>query len=127
MTEYANAGFDDWLRAIEEGDPYYLECENEHGSLPPRRVCPECGTETLSTEPLAGSGTIETVTVTHVAAPSFEANTPYAVAIVDFGPVTITGQVAGSAPAEVEIGTAVQIDIHEREQTNDRLVVFHPD
>src|SRR6056297_1929720 len=36
-TDYHDEGYDDWLDAIEDGDGYYLECENGHGSLPPRR------------------------------------------------------------------------------------------
>ena len=44
MTDAARDGaYDDFLDAIEAGEGYYLECENGHGWLPPRRVCPECG------------------------------------------------------------------------------------
>ncbi|ACV48913.1 MULTISPECIES: Zn-ribbon domain-containing OB-fold protein [Halomicrobium] len=127
MTDRARDGaFDDWLDALATGDPYYLGCENGHGWLPPRRVCPDCGSRELSRETLPDAGTIATHTAVHVATPQFEDDAPYVTAIADFGPVSITGLVRGVEPDAVEIGTTVGIEIGERETTGEQAVVFRP-
>ncbi len=126
MSEARDAGFDDWLDAAEEDRAYYLECPDNHGSLPPRRVCPECGSTDLERTPLPGTGTIETFTVTHVPTPSFEEDAPYATAIADFGPVRLTGQVAGIDLEDVENGLEVDIAVAVSETTGDRVLTFEP-
>jgi len=127
MTDRARDGaFDDWLDAVESGEPHYLACENGHGWLPPRRVCPDCGSRDLSREPLPDSGEIATHTTVQVATPQFEDDAPYVTAIADFGPVSVTGLVRGVDPDEVEIGTVVGIEIGERTTTGERAVVFRP-
>lgn len=127
MTEdYANEGYDEWLDAVVEGRGYYLECPEGHGELPPRRVCPDCGSTELREEPLPGVGEIETYTVTSVAAPSFADDAPYVVGVVDFGPVTVTGQVEVADRDAVEVGLTVGIDVDTRVTTDDPLIVFRP-
>lgn len=124
--EYANEGYDEWLDAISEGEGYYLECAEGHGELPPRRVCPECGSTEFSEQPLPDVGEVETYTVTSVAAPSFEDDAPYAIAVVEFGPVTVTGQVEGVDHEDVEVGMTVGIDVDRRVTTDEPLVTFRP-
>ena len=119
-----DAGFDDLLDAIEEGEGYYLECSNGHGSLPPRRVCPDCGDGDLSEEPLPDAGEIDTFTTTHVATPNFSEDAPYVLAIADFGPVRLTGQLRGVDPSDVETGQVVGVDVDETATTGERLLVF---
>lgn len=126
MTDYPNEGFDDLLAAIADGEGYYLECGNGHGHLPPRRVCPDCGNRELSQRSLPDAGEIVTYTVTHVSTPNFEADTPYAVAIVDFGPVRLTGQVRELAPEDVEPGLVVEPDLDETATTGEDVLVFRP-
>ena len=120
----------EWLDALAEGDGFAIVCPEGHGSLPPRRVCPECGATDLSREPLDETGTVATYSVVHVPSPRFADDAPYATAVVDFGPTRLTGIVrdGGSdddAPA-VEIGDAVTVDIGERVTDGERLVVFRP-
>jgi len=127
MTEsedVRNEGFDDVLDAVAEGEGYYLECSNGHGSLPPRRLCPDCGDTELTEEPLPDSGEIDTYTVTHVATPNFADDAPYVVAIADFGPVRLTGQLRGVDPEAVETGQVVGVDVATTETTDERLLVF---
>ncbi|RKD95355.1 Zn-ribbon domain-containing OB-fold protein [Halopiger aswanensis] len=119
-----DAGFDEWLDAAADGEAYYLECADGHGSLPPRRICPECGSTELDERPLPDTGEIETYTVTHVATPSFEDDAPYATAIADFGPVRLTGQVTGVDPEAVERGLEVEIAVTVSETTGERVVSF---
>jgi len=125
-SEYPNEGYDEWLVAIAAGEGYYLECPNGHGSLPPRRLCPDCGSGDLSEVALPNAGEVETYTVTNVAAPSFEEDVPYAVAVVSFGDVAITGQLRNVDPESVDAGLVVQVDVDQAETTGDRVVVFRP-
>ena len=120
----------EWLDALADGEGFALVCPDGHGSLPPRRVCPECGSPDLSREPLQETGTVETYSVVHVPSPRFADDAPYATAVVDFGPTRLTGVVrdggaADEAPA-VEIGDAVTADVGERATDGERLVVFRP-
>ena len=119
-------GFDDLLDAIADGDGFYVECANGHGSLPPRLACPQCGSQDLSEEPLPDSGEIRTYTVVTVPTPQFEEDAPYVTAVVDFGPVSITGQVRGVDPEAVETGQVVGIGVSETATRDERLIVFEP-
>jgi len=119
-------GYDDFIDAVADGEGYYLECPNGHGSLPPRWACPDCGSQALAEEPLPEAGEIETYTVVTVATPQFADDAPYVTAVVDFGPVAITGLVRGADPEDVETGRVVGIDVGETVTTGDRAVVFEP-
>ncbi|MFC6973946.1 Zn-ribbon domain-containing OB-fold protein [Halomicroarcula sp. GCM10025709] len=127
MTDQAPDGqYDAWLDAIADGEGHYAECANGHGWLPPRRVCPTCGSRELAEKPLPDAGEVVTHTTITVPTPQFEDDAPYVTAIADFGPVSITGIVRGVDPEAVEIGTMVGIEVGERVTTGDRLVVFSP-
>jgi len=120
MNDHGNTGYDEWLDAIEAGDAYFLECANGHGSLPPRRICPECGDTHLEETPLPETGEIDTYTVVHVAAPSFTDDAPYTTAIADFGPVRVTAR----APDDVEVGDSMSLAIGQSKTSGDRLLQF---
>jgi hypothetical protein len=124
--DVVDAGYDEWLSAVRAGEGYYLSCENDHGSLPPRRVCPHCGSLDLDEVALPESGEVETFTVTHVATPNFAEDTPYAVCVARFGDVSVTGQARGVEVADVAVGMTVGIDVAATETTGDDLVVFEP-
>jgi len=127
MTDKARDGeYDDLLDAIAEGEGYYVECDAGHGWLPPRRVCPECGSRELSETPLPDSGEVETYTTVSVATPAFAEDAPYTTAIVDFGAVQMTGLLRGIEPENIEVGMLVGVTLGERETTGDRAIVFEP-
>ena len=105
-------GFDEFLDALADGEGYYVECANGHGSLPPRRVCPHCGSTVLVDEPLPETGEVVTHTQVYVPTPAFAEDAPYVNAVVDFGAVRLTGQVLADAE-DVTVGT-----------TGERLLVF---
>lgn len=126
MSDTRNAGFDDFLDAVEAGEPYYLEGPEGDGWLPPRRIDPATGSDELTENPLPETGDIVTSTQTHVASPDFTGDAPYVVAVVDFGPVRITGQVRGVDAEDVEVGQSVDIAVGRSETTDERLVVFRP-
>ncbi|PSP76493.1 nucleic acid-binding protein [Halobacteriales archaeon QS_1_68_20] len=125
-SEYPNQGYDEWIDAIAAGEGYHLVCPEGHGSLPPRRICPECGAGGLAEEPLPASGEIETYSVTHVASPRFEDDAPYAIAIATFGDVAITGQVRDVSPENVDAGMVVTVDVDESATDDEPVVVFRP-
>jgi len=118
-----DAGYDDFLDTLAAGDGYYLECSEGHGSLPPRLTCPHCGDRDLVETPLPETGTVDSCSTVHVATPSFVDDAPYVVAVVDFGPVRLTGQVRAD-PDEVDIGTEVAPSVGESATTGERLVTF---
>ncbi|WP_436347549.1 Zn-ribbon domain-containing OB-fold protein [Natronorubrum sp. FCH18a] len=125
-SQTRDAGFDEWIDAAEDGEAYYLECANGHGSLPPRRVCPDCGNTDLEEVDLPESGEVATFTVTHVPTPAFEEDAPYATAVVDFGPVRITGQIVGIDLEAIENGLEVEPEITVSETTGERVLSFSP-
>ena len=118
-----DAGYDDFLDALAEGDGHYLACSEGHGSLPPRLACPHCGDRDLTETPLPETGTVDSCSTVHVATPSFVDDAPYVVAVVDFGDVRLTGQVR-AGPGEVEIGSDVTAGVGESATTGERLVTF---
>ncbi|MFB6161880.1 MAG: Zn-ribbon domain-containing OB-fold protein [Halococcoides sp.] len=118
-----DAGYDDALDAIAAGRPYALECSNGHRSLPPRRVCPDCGDDDLSEVDLSLTGEIVTYNETHVPTPDFSDDVPYVLAIAEFDDVRFTGMVDADVE-NVEIGDSVEISIGESETTGRRLIEF---
>jgi uncharacterized OB-fold protein len=124
--EVRNAGYADLVDAIAEDDGYYLNCANSHGSLPPRHACPDCGSQELSEQPLPETGEIETFTLVHATTPAFADDAPYVTAIVDLGPVRLTGQIYELDPDSVETGMTVTPGVAETETTGDRVIVFNP-
>ncbi|PCR89889.1 Zn-ribbon domain-containing OB-fold protein [Natrinema ejinorense] len=125
-SDVADAGFDEWLAAAADGDASYLECANGHGSLPPRRVCPDCGSTDLAEADLPDTGDVQTFTVTHVPTPAFAEDAPYATAVVDFGPVSLTGQLVGIDLEDVETGLTVELEITVSETTGERVLALRP-
>ncbi|MFC7134939.1 MULTISPECIES: Zn-ribbon domain-containing OB-fold protein [Salinibaculum] len=119
-------GYDDFLDAVEEGEPYYLESPSGNGWLPPRQMDPETGERELTQQSLPETGEILTSTITNVAGPSFADDAPFVVAVAQFGPVRITGQVRGMDHDDVDIGQEVTIGVGKNETEGERLVVFEP-
>lgn len=105
MREQRDDGYDDLLDALESDAGYYLSCPAGHGSFPPQQVCPTCGDDELSTEPLPDTGTVVTFTEIAVPAPAFAGQTPVVV-IADFGPVRLTGRLPDDSDA-LEVGSEV--------------------
>lgn len=127
-TPITDADYDDWLDALAAGEGYALVCSDGHGSLPPRRICPECGSDALSRKPLAETGRVETFSVVHVPSPRFADDAPYVTAVVDLGPVRATGVVRGVDPEgdAVEVGLSVEAGVEERATDGEPLVAFRP-
>jgi hypothetical protein len=123
--EYRDAGYDDFLDALEAGEGYYLAGPDGDGFLPPREVHPRTGAP-LSEEPLPTSGEVRTFTRTEVPTPKLSEDAPYVVAIAEFGPVSLTGQLRDVDPDVVETGMPVEVAVGETATTGERIVVFRP-
>lgn len=121
--ETSNVDFDDLLNAIDRGDGYYIICSNGHGSLPPLRVCPECGDSNLRKENLPNGGTIITYTEIRVPAPEFMGETPI-VAIADFEGVRLTGRLIGDLNT-AEVGLPVTLGV-TTSPAGERHLAFKP-
>jgi len=115
----SDAGYDDVLDAVEEDAGFYLACPDGHGSLPPRTVCPTCGSADLSREPLPATGTLEALTRVHVGTPEFAEEAPYRLAIARFGPLRLTGFLSSDATR----GDEVTVDV-ARNAAGERHLVF---
>ena len=121
-----NDGYDAWLAAVADESGYALRCPDGHASLPPRRVCPTCGATDLTQTPLAERGTVETASVVHVPSPGFAEDAPYVTAVVDMGPVRVTGVVRGAEATlyAVSAGDTVTLGVDRRETNDEPLIVF---
>ncbi|MDS0281913.1 Zn-ribbon domain-containing OB-fold protein [Haloarcula onubensis] len=124
--EAAAWSHDAFCGAIEAGEPFYLACPEGHGSVPPRRVCPDCGAQSLTDRPLPETGRVQASTVVHVATAAFAESAPYVTAIADFGPVSLTGVVTETPPEEVEYGTEVTVGIERTDERARPTLVFEP-
>lgn len=116
---------EEFCRAIETGEGFYLACPDGHGSVPPHRVCPHCGAQTLTAEPLPETGRVQAATVVHVATAAFADSVPYVTAVADFGLVSLTGIVSGATDS-VERGTEVTVGIERTEGRERPTLVFEP-
>lgn len=123
--EMRHDGYDDLLDAIEDDEGYYLSCPEGHGSLPPRRVCPECGSRELAETPLPDSGEVVAATTVSVPGPQFADDAPYVTAVVDFGAVRLTGLVRDT-DEEPPVGTVVGVDVGVTVTNGERVVTFRP-
>ena len=82
----------------------------------PRYLCTECGSEKTRWVEASGRGTVHSFTIVHRAAlPEFQAQTPYAIALIDLaeGPRMMTN-VVGEDALNVEIGDAVDVTFEDR-------------
>ena len=78
--------------------------------FPPRLVCNKCGSQDFEKVTLPENGKIITFTIIRVAPAQFEAEVPYAIAIVELeNRVRITTQVVDCKPEDLEIGKQVKL------------------
>ena len=125
-NDAGDAGYDEWIEALAEGEGYSLRCPRGHYSLPPQRRCPHCAATPLEPETFPDTGVIETFSVVHIPTPAFADDAPYVLAIASFGEVRVTGQLRSMGPEEATSGIPVVVDIDDRITTGDPLVVFYP-
>jgi len=111
--------------AAAAGDPYYLRCTScGAASLPPRGVCPDCGSTALRIAPLSPRATVTSFTEIHVSTPRFADETPYTVVVAAFDEgVSLTGQLRGAT--SVEVGDEVELGAEPVDE-GERILTFEP-
>lgn len=91
---------------------------------PPREMCTVCWHEPLEPTEVSGKGSIYSWSVMHSRGnPGFEDRLPYAVLIVELAEqqnVRIVGNLVGSRPDELAIGTPMQVVF---EKVNDEITL----
>jgi uncharacterized protein len=87
------------------------ECDHCHVRIfPPRDICPQCGEEARRKQGLSGRGEVYSFTVVHDAPQGYEAQAPYAIAIVKLaeGPM-VTAQLTDVDASDIAIGMPVEM------------------
>lgn len=109
----------DWHHAcIEAGALTVQRCDACGTSRqPPRRFCARCASPASSFEPVAGTGTVRSLAVSHRSLdPGWQAEVPFATLVVelDEGPRVLAATKMG--PDEVGIGAAVRCTVERRSE-----------
>ena len=117
--------FVDFAEGIDDESPIYLACEDcDEVALPPRAVCPECGTRTFEERSLSTTATVAAATQIFSSIPEFADETPYTVVLADFEEgLRLTGQLRGAD--EVNVGESVAVGA-ERRGEDAWIVTFSP-
>jgi uncharacterized OB-fold protein len=87
--------------------------------IPPRQICPKCGSQQLEWYEFKGEGTLVAVTFNRTPSTTFKGRCPYAVGIVklDEGP-SISGFMADENPEKLSVGSrAIFTLVKDREKT----------
>ena len=85
------------------------QCSNVY--FPPRPFCPKCASRSVSSFNASGRGKLHSYVINHRAAPGFEADAPYAIAVVELeeGPKMMTNMVdVEQTPEALQIDMAVE-------------------
>ena len=117
--------FIEFAEGVDDGTPVYRECTDcESVALPPREVCPGCGTRTLEERPLSETASVTASTQIFSTIPEYADETPYTVVIATFDEgVRLTGQLREAE--SVERGETVAIGA-ERRNEDEWLLTFTP-
>jgi uncharacterized OB-fold protein len=87
------------------------QCEHCNAKIfPPRDICPECGRETKTRFGFSGRGEVYSFTIVHDAPVGYEAQAPYAIALVRLaeGPL-VTAQLTDVDTEDLRIGLPVEM------------------
>ena len=109
----------DWHHACVEADVLTVQRCDACGLWrhPPRRFCAGCASPESSFGPVAGTGTVRSLAVSHRSLdPGWQAEVPFATLVVelDEGPRVLAATHA--TPAEVGIGTQVRCSVERRSE-----------
>ena len=83
----------DFITYLEQGKVMTTRCKKCGASyFPPKMDCPKCLSSDVGWFEIKGSGKLNTYTVVNYGPTGFEDDTPYTLAIVDFGDVRAFGR-----------------------------------
>lgn len=83
-----------------------------HVYFPPRPFCPECASRSVESFNASGKGKLHSYVINHRPAPGFEAEAPYAIAVVklDEGPTMMTNMVnVAQTPEALQLDMPVEV------------------
>ncbi len=86
------------------------QCSNVY--FPPRPFCPRCASRSVTSFKASGRGKLHSYVINHRPAPGFEADAPYAIAVVelDEGPKMMTNMVdVEQTPEALKLDMAVEV------------------
>lgn len=95
--------------------------------FPPRPFCPRCLSTDVEWKDVSGRGTLHTYVINHRPGPGFEADAPYAIAVVqlDEGPRMMSNIVGvENTPENLVLDMALQVTFEPRGEM--MLPVFEP-
>ena len=98
-----------------------------HAFLYPRIRCPQCGSADLAWETASGKARLYSYVISHMAAPGWEGETPYVIAMVELaeGRRMMSSLVGVPAdPAKLVLDMPLEVGFEAR--GNMMLPVFHP-
>jgi uncharacterized OB-fold protein len=92
-----------------------------------RTSCPKCGGDRVEWFDATGRGRLHTYVISHRAAPGFEDDVPYAIAVVELaeGPRMMTN-VVGVANTPEELVLDMELEVAFREHGDQMVPVFQP-
>ena len=88
--------------------------------FPPRPFCPKCASRSVTSFNASGRGKLHSYVINHRAAPGFEADAPYAIAVVelDEGPKMMTNMVdVDQTPEALQIDMPVEVTFEAASDT----------
>ena len=119
---------EDYWAGTREGELRLQRCEEcQDAFFYPRSSCPGCGSTDVASFASSGRGRLHTYVISHRAAPGFEADAPYAIAVVelDEGPRLLSNIVGvENTPEQLVLDMALEVAFEPR---GDEMVpVFRP-
>ncbi|MDP3893356.1 Zn-ribbon domain-containing OB-fold protein [Nocardioides sp.] len=85
----------------------------------PRTPCPTCGSDKLGWQQLSGRGTLASFVINHRAAPGYEDDAPYVIALVELeeGPrLTANLLDVDPTPEAVSVGMPLEVGFEQRDE-----------
>ena len=122
----------DFWDGIKRGEFRLQRCSNAKCAnkpyFPPRPFCPECGSRDVASFTASGRGKLHTYVINQRPAPGFEADAPYAIAVVELneGPRLLTN-ITGVAQTPETLPLDLEVELAAEEITADiSLPKFRP-
>ena len=116
----------DFIGHLDQGRVTATRCKDcGKAFFPPRADCCACLTSNMEWFDIAGSGKLVTYSKLEFAPVGFEADLPYAIAVVDYGDFKVFGRIAADVP-ESDITVGLEMTTAANTLPNGQLnYVFH--
>lgn len=104
----------DFVGFLEDGKVMGTRCKScDLVFFPPRSDCHQCLSSDVEWFEIAGQGKLVTYSRLQYAPVGFEADVPYCIALLDYGPFKVFGRIAGDlAEDEIQVGMQMKTAAH---------------